>query len=254
MKTKKYHAEDLETFLEKQKIATLPELKEALGTSVDVTVFRKLKQLSYCTSYSHRGRYYTLEKLVNFDEQGRWSFGSVQFSKYGTLLGTAEDFVNRCEAGYFARELESILNVSVKEALLKLVQRKCIARRRVSGKYVYVSTDPSTQRRQLLSRRIQADESSRVRAVFNETVTDQLKAAIVLFMGLLDEKQRRLYAGLESLKFGHGGDCKIAALTGMDVHTVAKGRRQLLQQDFDRQRVRTKGGGRKSVEKKRRKS
>jgi len=40
-------------------MATLGELKRALGTQVDLTVFRKLKQLDYLTSYSHRARYYT---------------------------------------------------------------------------------------------------------------------------------------------------------------------------------------------------
>jgi len=29
---------------------------------------------------------------------------------------------------------------------------------------------------------------------------------MVLFYSLLDEKQRRLYAALESLEWGHGGD------------------------------------------------
>ena len=35
-------------------------------------------------------------------------------------------------------------------------------------------------------------------------VSDELKAAIVLFSSMLDERQRRLYAGLESLKLGYG--------------------------------------------------
>jgi len=39
-----------------------------------------------------------------------------------------------------------------------------------------------------------------------------------------------LYAGLESLKAGHGGDRRLAELTGMDVHTVARGRRELLRE------------------------
>jgi len=34
---------------------------------------------------------------------------------------------------------------------------------------------------------------------------DELKVAIVLFYSLLDERQRRLYAGLEAMKVGHGG-------------------------------------------------
>lgn len=42
-------------FLRKNRIATLPQLKQLLGTQADITVFRKLKELSYRTSYSHRG-------------------------------------------------------------------------------------------------------------------------------------------------------------------------------------------------------
>ena len=85
--------------------------------------------------------------------------------------------------------------------------------------------------------------------VAGEILPDELKAAIVLFFSVLDEKQRRLYAGLESFKWGHGGDRKIADLLGLDVGTVAKGRRDLLTQDVERERVRKVGGGRKSVKK-----
>jgi len=34
----------------------------------------------------------------------------------------------------------------------------------------------------------------------------EFRAARVLFYSLLDEQQRRLYAGLESRRWGHGGD------------------------------------------------
>jgi hypothetical protein len=74
---------------------------------------------------------------------------------------------------------------------------------------------------------------------------------MVLFYGLLDEKQRRLCAGLESAKLGYGGDAKVAGFFGIDPHTVARGRQQLLEQDFEVERIRRSGGGRKAVEKKR---
>lgn len=50
---------------------------------------------------------------------------------------------------------------------------------------------------------------------------------------------------------GHGGDRRIADLLHLDPDTVAKGRRGLLTQDVERERVRRKGGGRKPLEKKR---
>ena len=58
------------------------------------TAFRKLKDLAARTSYSHRGGYYTLDELVDFDERGLWSFAGVRFSRIGTLIATAESFVS----------------------------------------------------------------------------------------------------------------------------------------------------------------
>ena len=66
--------------------------------------------------------------------------------------------------------------------------------------------------------------------------TAELNAAIVLFYSMLDEKQRRLYTGLESLKLGHGGDRLLADLLGVDPHTVARGRRELMTGQFDAER------------------
>ena len=60
----------LRSLLTKRKIATLDELKEAIGTSATMTVFRKLKDLGYRTSYSHRGRFYALLETPQFDSEG----------------------------------------------------------------------------------------------------------------------------------------------------------------------------------------
>ena len=60
-----YRAEDLERFLMRNVVATMLEIQDFLGTPVYKTVLRKLKQLSYRSSYSHGGSYYTLEKLLN---------------------------------------------------------------------------------------------------------------------------------------------------------------------------------------------
>ena len=81
---------------------------------------------------------------------------------------------------------------------------------------------------------------------------DELKAAIILFYGLLDEQQRRLFAGLESIRLGHGGDTLLGDFLGLDAHTVARGRQQLLDRNIVSGRTRRQGGGRQPAEKKRR--
>ncbi|MBI4545504.1 MAG: hypothetical protein HY703_09935 [Gemmatimonadetes bacterium] len=71
------------------------------------------------------------------------------------------------------------------------------------------------------------------------------------FLATLNERQRRLYAGFESLKLGRGGDQMVAEITGLNVKTVARGRRQLVAGDIDIDRVRAPGAGRPSVKKNR---
>lgn len=242
---------ELRALLLRHQIATLDELKQALGTSVDVTVFRKLKPLDYLTSYSHRGRYYTLREIARFDESGLWSRADVWFSRFGTLLSTAEGFVHRSPRGYFADELAPLLHVEVHDALHQLTQQGRLSRQVISGRYLYTAMDPPVQRRQLLARRTVEFLPMVVDASALEVPPEEAKAAILLFYSLLDEQQRRLYAGLESLQLGRGGDRQLADFLELDPHTVARGRQQLLAQDVEVDRARKAGGGRKRVEKKR---
>jgi hypothetical protein len=248
MRTPSFLSNHLREFLRLRKIATLPELKLALGTDVDTTVFRKLKELSYRSSYSHRGRYYTLAEIPEFDLHGLWCCQTVWFSRWGNLLSTLESLVNAAPQGYFAKELLPLLQVEVKDALLQLVEQHRIARQQVAGLFLYCSPDAALRRRQVLARQALSDIPGSAAA---EISPEELKASLVLFASLLDERQRRLYAGLESLKLGRGGDQKLAELLQLDPHTVARGRKQLLAQEVEWERVRKPGAGRKPVEKKR---
>jgi hypothetical protein len=251
MRPLSFSPDSLRKLLLHDKIATLPDLKRALGTDVGITVFRKLKQLDYLTSYSHRGRFYTLREVALFGADGLWSCEPAWFSRYGTLLATAEAFIRSSAAGYFAEELSGILHVGAQDVLRQLVQQKRIAREPISGLFLYTAIDPATCQRQRLTRRSRqliptVRDTSRL-----EVSPHEMKAAIILFYSLLDEQQRRLYAGLESMKLGHGGDSVLAEFLGLDPHTVARGRRQLLDQDVEVGRTRQSGAGRKPVEKKR---
>lgn len=251
MRPIEFSPEALATLLRKQKIATLPELMDTLG-SARRTVFRKLQELGYRTSYSHRGAYYTLDEVAQFDEQGLWSYQDVWFSVHGTLLSAAVVVVEAAEQGHFVEELDHVLHVGTKDALRKLVRDARLSRERLAGQFLYCGADAQRRREQVLARRVRLAEPGATGPLPDAAgMPDELRAAIVLFFGLLDEKQRRLYAGLEALKTGRGGDGRIAELLGLDVGTVARGRRELLTQDVEIERIRSAGGGRKSVEKKR---
>ncbi len=254
MNTPKYHSDVILKCLTENKIATITELKEALGTRSDATAYRRLREIPHCTSYSHRGRFHTLPEIAQFDEFGLWSFLDVRFSRHGTLLSSIETLVQDAPSGYFAAELTRLLQVSIKVAVLKLFRENRLSRERVSGLYLYCSHEPARKREQLLARRLaEIDPNPDGLAVVDapgRLAPDELKAAIVLFFSLLDEQQRRLYAGLEAIKIGHGGDRRIADLLGLDPGTVSIGRRQLLEHDALVGRARAAGGGRHMTEKK----
>jgi len=242
MNTVHYPSDRLKTLLHDQKVATMPQLKEALGSPVTQTVLRKLGPLNYRTSYSHCGTYYTLDSVAQFDELGLWSYGDVHFSRYGTLLNTAEALVNRSAAGYQVPELEAVVHVEAKDALRHLVQAERLYRRQWEGRYLYCAWDRTQRQEQWAARQAQKEKN------------DDLQAAKALFYSLLDEQQRRLYAGLESLQYGYGGQEHTARRLGLDVNTVARGERELRSGQVLRGRVRQQGGGRAAVEKKRLKS
>src|ERR1022692_3723605 len=132
MRPLSFDPQALRKHLVRHKIATLPELKDALGTSADLTVFRKLKLLDYLCSYTHRGRYYALRETVRFDDVGLWSHDAVWFSRYGTLVSTIVSFVNQSPRGWFADELADMRSeehTSELQSPCNLVCRLLLAKR-----------------------------------------------------------------------------------------------------------------------------
>jgi len=255
MKKTRYTIQALEEFLEQHRIATFEQLKTALGNPARCTIFRKLAELEYLSSYSHRGKYYTLRSIARFSALGLWSYRSVWFSRFGNLLDTAEALVEGSEAGYTAAELKDVLHVKTKHALTQLSRSDRLQREPFDSVYVYLSGQSHVAERQRQARKDHIERSFASVIVVNpDLATQEAKATVLLFCSMLNERQRRLYAGLESLKLGHGGDAYIASLLGMDPHTVARGRQELISGDLSRDRIRAEGGGRLPQEKKRPKS
>lgn len=248
MKTISIHSKPVVKLIRAKKIVSQEEIKIELGTNSRATMFLKLKELGYLTSYSHCGKFYTLKRIAKFNDQGIWSYKSVHFSKYGTLLKTILTMVTESDRGCSASELESVLMVKVANPLLGLTGKKAIFRSKFSGVYVYYSKDNKIRKRQELNRK----ESILNYQVINEpaVLMNELKASLLLFFSLLDEQQRRIFTGLESIKHGHGGDRLIAKIFGVNEKTVAKGRKELLKEKILFESVREDGGGRKGIKKK----
>jgi hypothetical protein len=244
----------IQEFLDQHLVTGIDQLKTALGTSATSTVLRKLRSLGYLSSYSHRGSFYTLSSIPKFDELGLWHHDQIGFSKYGNLINTCSALVKSAQCGVSVKELNQLLRVETKSPLRHLESKGEIIRAKHDGVFVYYSNNPSQSLSQQKNRSDSVVSEQMGAGIDSDLKIDELKAAIILFYSLLNEKQRRLFAGLESLKRGYGGDQFIAQLLGLDPHTVARGRRELLDGDIDSGGIRKDGGGRMPFEKKRQKS
>jgi len=249
MATEKNFDQLVITYLNKYKIATIGEMKTTLNTQSRMTVFRRLSKLGYISSCSHSGKYYSLSRIAKYNQYGLWGIKSVLFSKYGTLKNTVDILVNQSHTGYTASELNKILKIKVDDVLLELTKNKTINRKKIFGVYVYLSSGSTCAKKQELTRKdcIQYKDDLEMRP---KILMNELNAALIMFFSTLNEKQRRFYAGFESLKVGYGGDKQIAELLNIDRRTVAKGRIELLNDEVDLDTIREAGGGRKQIKKK----
>jgi hypothetical protein len=155
--------------------------------------------------------------------------------------------VKRSESGYFALELEELLHVFVYNALTKLCDLGRLVREQIGDQYLYMS--PLLAESQFRARKKMmlkdVSESISVKKLTGREMMEHLK----MFLSVLDEKQKRLYLGFESIRAGYGGDACMASVAGVNVKTVARGRKELLSKEIVFDRIRRKGAGRPPLKK-----
>jgi len=219
-------------------ILTMTDIKQILGTKVNMTAYRILSKLSYLSSYSHAGKYYTLPEIAQFDEHGIWEYSQVYFSQFNTLKDSMLHVLKQSTSGYSASELQELFKIPVYNTVLNLYNKQQVKREQIGNEYIYFSV--SKYDRQFQQRRSEA----------LDYCCPEYDDYLLLFIATLNEKQKRWFAGLQSLKLGYGGDKIIAQKLGLDVKTVAKGRVELAASDIDLSRVRAAGAGRPAIKKK----
>jgi hypothetical protein len=239
MKKAANRTEKLRLLFHEKTVLTMVDLKKALDTNSRMTIHRQLSVMDYISSYSHAGKYYSLNSIAHYNRLGLWEFNGIWFSKYGTLSKTIVRLIHRSPAGYFASELESVLHVFVHNELLNLYRQQQVAREQIGSEYLYLST--TLGKSQLEKRKQQLLQAG---ATHDETV-DYLRT----LLSVLNEKQRRLVLGFESLRIGHGGDRLLSEWSGVNVKAIRRGRRELVSQEIEADRIRREGGGRPVIKK-----
>ena len=142
-------------------VADLDTLSRTLDTKSRMSIFRRLKDIGYLSSYTHAGCFYTLAHIPQFDEYGLWLHQGIGFSKAGTLKATVLKLVETASSGFTHTELNHLLRVKVHNTLLSLVREGHIRREHIEQAYLYISTEPGAAAEQISQRRMQVAESDK---------------------------------------------------------------------------------------------
>lgn len=169
--------EALRRCLQSRLVVDLAPLLQAIGTRCRVTVFRRLREVGYRTSFTHGGRYYALADTPRFDEHGLWFLRGIGFSRVKGLRATISELIEKSPAGLSYGELGRLTTVRVENALSALVRQGNCQRVRVGQQSIYVGRDPGTATDQARRREEQA-QAGRTRALPAASVLDVLLEVI----------------------------------------------------------------------------
>jgi hypothetical protein len=130
----------------------MPTIRAGMGGRSMRSLFRDLSMLDYLSSFTHRGQYYTLADIPDFDEHGLWFYQGVGFSRAGTLKETVAVLVETAQAGRTHLELEAMVRVRAHNTLLLLVEQDRLARERIGRCFTYMSAEAGRRAEQVACR------------------------------------------------------------------------------------------------------
>jgi hypothetical protein len=178
----------LNLFFKANRIARIDDLFTLLGTNSRMSIFRKLRELNYLSSYTHAGAYYTLRHIPNFDSTGLWCFNEIGFSKKGNLKETLLYLIEKAESGKTHDELKNQLHIRVQNTLLDLINSDKINRTKISNTYLYTSANGIQSKKQIQNRQVTMKEYKEMG--FPDWIIIEILAAIIRVKSIIIDSQK----------------------------------------------------------------
>lgn len=147
-------------------------LAEELKASVR-SAQRYLTILGYHRSFSHNGKWYTLQSIPRFGHDGLWFSDDIGFSRAGNLNNTLVRLVNRSPEGITAEALGEKLRCRCHSVLVQLCRQGRLQRDKIGRSFVYFSQNARTAGKQRQS-------------VANRTMPSQLLPAEIAVLVLAE--------------------------------------------------------------------
>jgi hypothetical protein len=140
MKKKEILYSKLSKLLKENICLTIEELRKSLNYSI-ISVRMFLKEIGYYSSFTHNSKWYTLQSIPAFDENGLWFYNKIGFSKHGNLTQTIIYFVNKSPHGLSAKKIYEIISMPCHAILNTMYKKDQIDRINTKSGFVYISKE-----------------------------------------------------------------------------------------------------------------
>lgn len=130
------------------KVATISELAQHFNCS-HVTARRRLFDVGYFSSYTHNSRYYTINSVAKFDQNGIWCYNNICFSELGTLKRTIAHLIDNSQSGMTVSQLSNILKIKCYAPLNLFYKHELFNRIKHDKQFIYLSKQENIYQKQL---------------------------------------------------------------------------------------------------------
>ncbi len=140
--------EQIEKLFAQRKCWTIEALHHQLEYAV-ISVRGFLKQMGYFSSFTHNSKWYTLQSIPDFDENGLWFYEKIGFSRHGNFKESIRYFIEQSRQGLSAQQLTELLQTPCSAVLTQMYHQGRIDRFKPRGAFIYLSRVPATNQRQV---------------------------------------------------------------------------------------------------------
>lgn len=133
----------VENIIRSNKIQTFEQIFEQVNCS-EVTLRRDIRWMKGITSYTHQGRFVTLEDIPEFDHNGIWFYSNIGFTRFKNSLELIVHLINHSKEGLTREQIQRILKIQT------LLKRDKLYRSKIGNKYIYLPEELSRNKKQRL--------------------------------------------------------------------------------------------------------
>lgn len=134
---KKNRLEFIRNFIQTAKAITIDQLFAHIPYC-EKTLRRDMSELNAITSYTHRGKFITLQSIPEFDQNGIWFFNDIGFTKYRNSQDLIIHIIAKSKKGITKEELEKILKINISKQIQILLAQKRLHRVKLGARYCYL--------------------------------------------------------------------------------------------------------------------